>query len=163
MIYLTLKSWWFLKKKNQNNFRHFFFHKKNVLKILGEKIDIFFCVRSVWATDASGLNPPTQLVIGYHWLAFLNQVRKNLSEFFKNLDTNSTISQKIKSEKCFFIGSIQTTNSISLWYLIYILCIFTVDFFFNIRPKGGGDRPLCPPLGYAPDLKKIAFMMKISL
>ena len=27
------------------------------------------------APDAFGLNPPTQLVLGYHWLAFLNQVR----------------------------------------------------------------------------------------
>ena len=24
-----------------------------------------------------GLNPPSQVVIRYHWLAFLNQVRKN--------------------------------------------------------------------------------------
>ena len=30
------------------------------------------------APDAFGLNPPSQLVIGNHWLAFLNQVRKNL-------------------------------------------------------------------------------------
>ena len=27
---------------------------------------------------AFGLNPPSQLVIGYHWLAFLNLVHKNL-------------------------------------------------------------------------------------
>ena len=27
-------------------------------------------------TDAFGLNPPSQLVIGYHWLAFPNQVCK---------------------------------------------------------------------------------------
>ena len=26
------------------------------------------------APDRFGLNPPSQLVIGYHWLAFLNQV-----------------------------------------------------------------------------------------
>ena len=25
-----------------------------------------------------GLNAPSQLVIGYHWLAFENQIRKNL-------------------------------------------------------------------------------------
>ena len=30
------------------------------------------------APDAFGLNPPGQLVIGYHWLAFLNQVLKQL-------------------------------------------------------------------------------------
>ena len=29
------------------------------------------------APDGFGLNPPSQLVIGYHWLAFLNQIRKN--------------------------------------------------------------------------------------
>ena len=29
------------------------------------------------APDAFGLNTPNQLVIGYHWLAFLNQARKN--------------------------------------------------------------------------------------
>ena len=28
------------------------------------------------ATDAFGLNPPSQLVIGNRWVAFLNQVRK---------------------------------------------------------------------------------------
>ena len=26
--------------------------------------------------DAFGINPPSQLVIAYHWLAFLNQVLK---------------------------------------------------------------------------------------
>ena len=30
------------------------------------------------SSDAFGLHPPSQLVIGYHWLAFLNQFRKNL-------------------------------------------------------------------------------------
>ena len=29
-------------------------------------------------TDDFGLNPPSQLVPGYHWLAILNQVRKDL-------------------------------------------------------------------------------------
>ena len=29
------------------------------------------------ALKAFGLNPHSQLVIGYHWLAFLHQVRKN--------------------------------------------------------------------------------------
>ena len=28
------------------------------------------------APDAFGLNPPSQLVLGYHWLVFLNQVNK---------------------------------------------------------------------------------------
>ena len=30
------------------------------------------------ASDTFGLNPLSQLAIGYHWLAFLNHVRKNL-------------------------------------------------------------------------------------
>ena len=30
------------------------------------------------APDTFRLNPPSQLIIGYHWLAFLNQVHKNL-------------------------------------------------------------------------------------
>ena len=30
------------------------------------------------ASDCFQLIPPNQQVIGYHWLAFLNQVRKNL-------------------------------------------------------------------------------------
>ena len=30
------------------------------------------------APNAFGLKPPSQLVIGYHWLAFLSQVKKNL-------------------------------------------------------------------------------------
>ena len=29
------------------------------------------------APDAFGLDPPSQLVLEYHWLAFLNQVHKN--------------------------------------------------------------------------------------
>ena len=55
-------------------------------------VDLIFYIRSVlvqdfdkfWycfmsgglrpqASDAFGLNPPSQLVIGYHWLTFLNQ------------------------------------------------------------------------------------------
>ena len=40
------------------------------------------------AQDAFGLNLPSQLVTGYHWLAFLNQVRKNLSspQFTTNVE-----------------------------------------------------------------------------
>ena len=34
------------------------------------------------APDAFGCNPPSQLVIMNHWLAFLNQVRINLSPRF---------------------------------------------------------------------------------
>ena len=34
------------------------------------------------APDTFGLNPPSHLVIGYHWLAFLNQVCKRRSPQF---------------------------------------------------------------------------------
>ena len=46
-----------------------------------KKLYIHFMLRGLrpQATHAFGLNPPNQLVIGYHWLALLNQVRKNLS------------------------------------------------------------------------------------
>ena len=55
----------------------------------------------VQTPDAFGLNPPSQLVIGYDWLAFLNQVRKNLQvpNSLRMLSTKSTISQKLKIAK----------------------------------------------------------------
>ena len=39
------------------------------------------------APDVFGLKPPSQLVIGYHWLAFLNQIRKNVlrAQFTSNV------------------------------------------------------------------------------
>ena len=47
--------------------------------------------------DAFGLNPPSQLDLGYHWLAFLNQVRRNLFQVPSSLlNTKSTISKKLK-------------------------------------------------------------------
>ena len=40
------------------------------------------------APNAFGLNRPSQLILGYHWLAFLNQVWNNLSSpQFKPLNT----------------------------------------------------------------------------
>ena len=38
------------------------------------------------APDTFGLNTPSQLVLGYHWLALLNQVLKNIlsSQFTDN-------------------------------------------------------------------------------
>ena len=41
-----------------------------------------------WTPHAFGLNPPTQLVIGYHWFAFLNQIRKNLFQVPDQFTTN---------------------------------------------------------------------------
>ena len=76
--------------------------KKNVIKIgvknIGKKLNIFFVsgrapkLPGSWglrlphpnrviipqAPDAFGFHSPSHLVIGYHSLAFLNQVRKNL-------------------------------------------------------------------------------------
>ena len=46
------------------------------------------------APDNFGLNPSGQLVIGYHWLAFLNQIHHPSS--LRMLNTKSTISQKLK-------------------------------------------------------------------
>ena len=47
--------------------------------------------------DISGLNPPNQLLIGYHWLAFQNKVRKNIlrpqftiNDEWKNNHTSKT-------------------------------------------------------------------------
>ena len=46
--------------------------------------------------------------------------------------------------------NMQATNSISLWYLNNILWISTVDFFINIRAKGGGAiAHFAPPLARA--------------
>ena len=47
------------------------------------------------------LNPSSQLVIGYHWLAFLNQVRKHLwvPTSLQVLSTRSIVSQKLKIVK----------------------------------------------------------------
>ena len=50
------------------------------------------------ASDYFGLNLPSQLVIGYHWLASLNQVRRvedavvKVPNSVKILSTKSTIS-----------------------------------------------------------------------
>ena len=44
------------------------------------------------ASDAFGLNPARQLVIGYHWLAFLNQI-------FKNLQVPETLNKNFVEQK----------------------------------------------------------------
>ena len=52
--------------------------------------------------DSFALNPPSQLVIGYHWLAFLYQVRGvedafvKVSNSLKIVRTKSTIFYNIK-------------------------------------------------------------------
>ena len=38
------------------------------------------------ASAVFGLHPPSQLVIGYHWLAFLSQVRKCSKNFWYKID-----------------------------------------------------------------------------
>ena len=49
--------------------------------------------------DAFGLNHPSQLVTGYHWLAFLNQFHKNLpsSQFNTNVGYKIDLISKNKS------------------------------------------------------------------
>ena len=51
--------------------------------------------------DAFVLNPPRHLVIGYHWLAFLNQVRNqaqtNSLQMLNTKFLKSIISQKLKT------------------------------------------------------------------
>ena len=60
-------------KRMQNKF-----HKNRSIKNLGKKVKKNPVLRGLGpqAPDAFGLNPPSQLAIGYHWLTFLNQVRK---------------------------------------------------------------------------------------
>ena len=46
------------------------------------------------------MNPPSQFIIGYHWIAFLNRVRKNLCS--RNLHENFVEQKKFKkTENCF--------------------------------------------------------------
>ena len=47
------------------------------------------------ASDAFGLHPPSQLVLGYHWLAFLNQICKNC--YFEKVSSSllTTVEYKI--------------------------------------------------------------------
>ena len=62
------------------------------------------------APDAFGFNPPSQLVLGYHWLAFLNQIHKNLSSprnlkfCYTNFFFNLKIVFAYVLEHCAFFG-----------------------------------------------------------
>ena len=53
------------------------------------------------ALDPFGLNPPSQLVMGYRWLGFLNQVRKNYlkSKFTTNFEYKIDRISKIENRK----------------------------------------------------------------
>ena len=63
------------------------------------------------AQDTFGMNPLCQQVIGYHWLAFLNQVR---NQFITNVGTKSTISQKLEKKLVNFLKICFRTSWI-LW------------------------------------------------
>ena len=102
------------KKVNQKKMLklllNFFFHKKNVL-IIGlknvfwkNKFNIFFVLEGLHplGPDAFEFNSPSQLVIGYHWLAFLDQVRKIFANFLRIWSTKLTISKKLKIDKILF-------------------------------------------------------------
>lgn len=71
-------------KKNVGNFSFF----KIGAKDNWEKKFNFFVLLGLHplAPDVFGLNARSQLVIGYQWLAFLNQVLKNLFQFSKNFE-----------------------------------------------------------------------------
>ena len=69
IFFADVKTFFFFEKK----FRIFFWGKK--------KLTSFLCS----ITDAFGLKPHNQLVIGYHRLAFLNQVLKKIKILFNEL------------------------------------------------------------------------------
>ena len=84
---IFLKIIWNICKKNvhQNQSKQKHFEKKSSLFLCYEHFaSLIISVRGglrplhPLASDYFGVNPPSQLVIGYHWLAFLNQVRKNV-------------------------------------------------------------------------------------
>ena len=94
----------FLMKRMKNQFSEF-----NFLRYGRFCTDIqkFFYVRGLrpQAPNGFGLNPTSQLVIGYHYLAFLNQVLKQsqvitspVPNSLRMLNKKSTISQKLKIE-----------------------------------------------------------------
>ena len=82
------------------------------------------------APDCFGLNPSSQLVIGYHWFSFLNQVRKEsqtqslILNLLRILSTNLTISQKNSNWKIVFSSvSAHCASFISIQPLLKGVCI----------------------------------------
>ena len=92
--------WHFFLLKSSETYAKQFSSISEQQKNLGKKVQNIFCVSGAppplkpWfvrgfvprtshrglrppAPDGFGLNPPSQLIIDYHWLALLNQVRKN--------------------------------------------------------------------------------------
>ena len=71
----------------EKSFRHYIFilplYNNYASRVLNQNNNIKMYIKNrcpgPQAPDGFGLNPPSQLVIGYHWLTFLNQVRRNLS------------------------------------------------------------------------------------
>ena len=87
-----------LKKFYQNRSKFF----------LGKISSIYFFVLRGWRCkqelDAFELNLHSQLVIGYHWLTFLNQLCRNLirPNLLRTLSTKFTICQQIQIGTLFF-------------------------------------------------------------
>ena len=80
---ILLLHYFFCLKKNSRNFFYFYVYKKYVFYIYKKYLrhPSFFPVSGRFsshrrfhpqALDAFGLNPHSKLVIGYHWLAFIN-------------------------------------------------------------------------------------------
>ena len=62
--------------------QNFFYDKKNPASHRGLRPQVYLRIKAcLYFLHAFGLNPPSHLVLRYHWLAFLKQVLgfKNLS------------------------------------------------------------------------------------
>ena len=97
---------------------YFFLRKKKIReKNLGKKkVQTFSCSDGIqplkppgsWGfrpqtPDTFGVNPPSQMVIGCYWLAFLNQFRKNLLSQKLKIKKFVWCKNSMKSENCFCI------------------------------------------------------------
>ena len=82
------------------------------------------------ALDTFGLNHPCKLVIGYHWLSFLNQVRKTLCpNFLRILVQHRPFLWKIKIGKLSFY---KFFHCVSFWQKHGPFSSFMVRFWYRI-------------------------------
>ena len=86
------------------------------------------------APDCFGLNPASQLVIAYPWLAFLNRVLKNMSQFFLEFRVQMYHLSKKKSQKypscaILVIGHtfLPSQTSFSLYFLLPLFYFLASD------------------------------------
>ena len=76
-----LHTFQMILRKKKTIFVENFFGNSHFLGKIKKKIVLWRLHLQV--RDAFGLNPPSQLIIGYHWVVFLNQVRKNVPDHFR--------------------------------------------------------------------------------